>query len=81
VSATKPRTCAANGTGQCGGGTRTEVPYVDGERHGSETWWWGAGDRRETPYVHGKRHGTEIRWRADGTVDHVEEWAHGVRRK
>jgi len=59
----------ADGSREC------EIPYVDGKAHGKVTWWLADGTvwrTQEIPYVNGAQH---------GTVDLVEEWVHGVRRK
>jgi antitoxin component YwqK of YwqJK toxin-antitoxin module len=63
-------------------GSREEIPYVCGERHGIARWWRADGSRDcEIPYVRGKRHGTATFCRADGSrwceTPYVNGKAHG----
>ncbi len=65
-------------------GYRSEVPFVDGEKHGVRETLWDQGDKRETPYVQGKKHGMETYvWKngdrretpfVDGKKEGMEVW-------
>ena len=56
-----------------------EIPYVNGEIHGTEITRFYSGTVGETPWVNGERHGTEILRHADGgPVDVIETpWVNG----
>ena len=60
-----------------------EIPYVNGQRHGLETWWHPNGKKwHEIPYVNGQRHGIEIWWHENGQkwreIPYVNGQIHGL---
>jgi len=49
-------------------GSRDEIPFVRGKKHGTMTWWRADGSRwGEIPYVNGERHGAGSFWLVDGS--------------
>jgi antitoxin component YwqK of YwqJK toxin-antitoxin module len=57
-----------------------ETPYVNGQRHGIEKWWYSDGQLMwETPFVHDQRHGTRKIWNRDGKLWSIEKWHRGQR--
>ena len=55
-------------------GRRLETPYVDGKKHGMQTWYYETGNKKEeTPYVDGIRHGTEVEY-LDSKSRVVAKW-------
>jgi len=55
-----------------------EIPHVNGERHGIETWWHENGHKDlERPWVNGQRHGVETRWHEDGSLWYIGKWNQG----
>jgi antitoxin component YwqK of YwqJK toxin-antitoxin module len=55
-----------------------ETPYVNGERHGIETWWYENGKKWiESPHVNGDLHGIETCWHEDGSLWFVAKWNQG----
>jgi len=64
-------------------GSRDEIPFVRGKKHGTVRWWRADGSLRcEIPYVDGKARGTATWWRADGSreleIPYVNGKAHGT---
>ena len=60
-----------------------EIPWVNGQRHGIETWWREDGNKElERPWVNGQRHGIETWWRKDGNKELECPWVnaqkHGI---
>ncbi|MBL7224213.1 MAG: hypothetical protein ISS72_10190 [Candidatus Brocadiae bacterium] len=49
------------------GGDRTDTPYIDGKRHGRETWWLPSGQKcMELDYEDGMPHGHFRTWYREG---------------
>ncbi len=67
-----------------GGEIMSEVPYVDGKKHGVETGWHDKhanGNKfQETIWVNNKRHGVTTRWHRDGSKRWQGMWVGGKQR-
>ena len=58
----------------------SEVPYVDGKKHGTEIDRGSSyGTVITTPWVNGKRHGTKVERDGDGNVVERVEYVNGVK--
>jgi antitoxin component YwqK of YwqJK toxin-antitoxin module len=61
----------------------SELPYVDGKRHGLMKWWWESGQQEsEQPHVGGVPHGVSKWWRPNGQLElevpYVDGERHGM---
>jgi len=55
-----------------------ETPFVNGKRHGIETWWYENGKKSsEYKYVNGQEHGIHFEWYDNGSLFCVENWNQG----
>ncbi len=61
-----------------GGNLKSKIPYVNGVKHGAETWWNEDGKKwLEEMWRDGKEHGTETGWNESGMKRWEVTWIHG----
>ena len=60
------------------GKKESEVPYVNGKKHGTRIMYYEDGSKRsESPHVDGIAHGTAIWCREDGSILGITPWVNG----
>ncbi len=60
------------------GEIETATPYVNGKKHGVETWWEEDGTKeREETWRNGRRHGMETEWYENGRKRQDTMWKDG----